>query len=82
MKYLSKKKITVIATFSILFLIMVSLVLCNPSVAHYKTRITVDTVDFEITPYQPVNTVVEEPSDDEINAGDEQGNLEESNSLE
>lgn len=82
MKYLSKKNITVIATFSILFLIMVSLVLCNSSVAHYKTRITVDTVDFEITPYQPVNTVVEEPSDDEINAGEEQGNLEESNSLE
>lgn len=60
MKYLSKINITVFATFSILLLISVSFVLCNLSIAHYKTRIIVDTVKLEITPYQPVDTTVEE----------------------
>ena len=66
MKYLSKFNITVFATFSILLLILTTFVLCNPSIAHYKTRIAVDTVDLEITPYQPVNTVVEENPIDNI----------------
>lgn len=64
MKYFGKSNITIISTFSILLLILVSLVLCNPSVAHYKTRIEVDTVNLEITPYQPVDTLNEEISTD------------------
>lgn len=72
MKYFSKSNITVFATFSILLLIMVSFVLCNPSIAHYKTRITVDTVDLNITPYQPVNAVVEETPVDNTTKGQQE----------
>lgn len=81
MNYLSKINITVFATFSILLLILTSFVLCNPSIAHYKTRITVDTVDLKITPYQPFNTIVEEAPIDNTSQ-DQQENLEENNSLE
>lgn len=81
MKYLSKTKIILFATFLTLLLILASFVLCNPSIAHYKTRITVDTVDLKITPYQPVNTVVEETPIDNTSQ-DQQENLEENNSLE
>ena len=80
MKYLSKINITVFATFSILLLILASFVLCNPSIAHYKTRITVDTVELKITPYQLVNTIVEETPIDNTSQ-DQQENLEENNSL-
>ena len=80
MKYLSKFNITVFATFSILLLILTSFVLCNLSIAHYKTRITVDTVDLNITPYQPANAVVEETLVDNTTKG-HQEILEENNSL-
>ena len=80
MKYLNKINITVFATFSIFLLILTSFVLCNPSIAHYKTRITVDTVDLNITPYQPVNAVVKETLVDNTTKG-HQEILEENNSL-
>ena len=81
MKYLSKNNITVFAMFSILLLILVSFVLCNPSIAHYKQRITVDTVDLEITPYQPVDTV-DDTSTDTPTEEEQQENLEETTSSE
>ena len=81
MKYLSKNNVTVFAMFSILLLILVSFILCNPSIAHYKTRITVNTVDLEITPYQPVDTV-EDISTDTIIEEEQQENLEETTSSE
>ena len=72
MKYLSKRNITALSVFSILLLIMVSLVLCNPSIAHYKTKIEVDTVNLEITPYQPVNTLNEETTEDDDSGVEEE----------
>jgi len=71
MKYLSKKNITIITTFSILLLIMVSFILCNPCNAQYKTRITVDTVNLEITPYQPVDTIEDDVSTETVDEGEE-----------
>lgn len=77
----SKNNIAVISILSVLLVISASFIMCNPSIAHYKTRITVDTVNLEITPYQPVNTVVEETPTDNTTQ-DQQENLEENNSLE
>jgi len=81
MKFRSKINITMIATLSILLLISVSFILCNPSVAHYKTRITVDTVNLEITPYQPVVEVSEDTPTQETIEEENQTteNLEETN---
>lgn len=83
MKYLSKFNITVFATFSILLLILTSFVLCNPSDAQYKARITVDTVNLEINPYQPVNTIDDVYPEGEIqeNSSLESENIEENNYL-
>lgn len=81
MEYFSKNNIAVISILSILLVISASFIMCNPSVAHYKTRITVDTVNLEITPYQPVNAVVEETPVD-TTTEDQQEILEEDNSLE
>ena len=69
MKNLSKKDATIITTFAILLLVMVSGVLCKQSISQYKTRITVDTINLEIIPYQPVNVV-----DEELSVEDEQEN--------
>lgn len=74
MKFRSKINTTMIATLSILLLISVSFILCNPSIAHYKTRITVDTVNLEITPYQPVAEVSEDIPTQEANEEENQIN--------
>ena len=83
MKYLSKKDITIMTTFSTLLVIMISFVLCNPSDAQYKTRITVDTVNLEINPYQPVNTIddVYPEGETQENSSLESENIEENNYL-
>jgi len=67
MKYLSKNDISVFAIF-LVSLIMISFAICNSSIAYYKTRITVDTVDLKITPYQPVNSLNEKTINTVINS--------------
>ena len=75
MKYFSKSNITIISTFSKLMLIVVTIVLCNFSIAEYKTRVTVDTIELKITPYQPVDEVVEETTEDNIQNQEENINI-------
>lgn len=57
MEYLIKNNIIVLFC---LLVMLFALIFINTSTAKYKTRIIVDTINLEIIPYQPVNTVVEE----------------------
>lgn len=57
MEYLIKNNIIIL---SCLLVMLFALIFINTSTAKYKTRIMVDTINLEIIPYQPVNTVVEE----------------------